>query len=208
VLKKISISALALAAVGFAGAASAQNSQVLTLNVTVAQIAELLIEPGYATADWTMTRFLDQLQGTDDGWTAADGFAVVRLNTNFPVASVDFTYPKVDNIGTFGPGFWFGRAEGSGAVAGEVLGVWPQAAVIPGADLANGWGGPDNIGNNSSSDTAPLVRTNAGGGSFGNGTHLIAIGTSSRPANVPASGPNLFANAGTYSIEVTATINP
>lgn len=205
-IRKLSVSAVALAALGFAAPAMA-NPVTVDIDVVVQQVAELNVLEGSAsmTIDDSSESFMGQPSSGGDSFDAAD-LAVIQLNTNFDATSVDISYDKVDDIFTFGSGFWFGEA--IGADTGNTLGVWPQAGVLdsPTGSVIGGGGGM--IGNDSSSATAPLVRTNTGGGAFGNGMHYIGLGVSTNWNRVPASGPETFAAADTYSIELTATIMP
>lgn len=205
-IRKLSVSAAALAALGFAVPAMA-NPVTVDIDVVVQQVAELNVLAGAAsmTIDDSSDTFMGQPSSGGSSFDAAD-LAVIQLNTNFDVTSIDITYDKVDDIAGFGTGVWFGEAIGGGT--NNTLGVWPQAGVLdsPTGSVIGGGGGM--IGNDSSSSTAPIVRTNTGGAPFGNGMHYIGLGVSTNWDRVPAAGPEVFAAPDTYSIELTATIVP
>jgi len=208
-LKKITVGVSALAMTAFAGSAMASPVTV-DIDVVVQNIAELNVLTGAAsmTIDDSSDTFMGQPSSTGSSFDAAD-LAVIQLNTNFDVSSINISYPKTNGIGgdhTLGLSGWFGQAIGS--VSGNTLAVWPQACVLPGATGGCVGGGGGMIGNDSSSPVSSIVRTNTGGGAFGNGTHFIGLGVSTNWDRVPAAGPEVFAAPDTYSIQLTATIFP
>lgn len=215
-LKKMTVGVSALAMMGFAGSAMAQANLIgspatVDIDIIVEEVAELVVINSNATMiiDDTSDSFMGTTS-TGSSFDAAD-LAVLQLNTNFDVSSIDITYDKVNNIRDFGAATWFGEAVlagGSSANANEVLGVWPQAGILSGATGSIIGGGGGMAGNDASSDTIGVVRTNTGGGAFGNGSHYIGLGVSTNWDRVPASASNTFAAAGTYNIALTATIVP
>lgn len=206
--KTLSTASALCAAVMLPGLAAANVSYnpdpaVVTINVVVQPVAVLSVVDGTAsmTIDDPSDTYMGQPSSGGSSFDAADS-AVLRLETNVDVDSINFTYPKVNTIQNFDSDTWFGRAIGQNT--SRVLGVWPQAGVLdsPTGSVIGGGGGM--VTNDDSSETAPLVRPNAGGGAFGVGVHYIAAGVSTNWDRVP-DGEG-FAVPDTYAITLTATI--
>jgi hypothetical protein len=200
-IRKISTSLAALAAMGIAGAASAATLTVLKGEGTK------IIDAPPANGGVFMLPESAEMNATNLNEPGAD-IPVVQLQTNFPIGAVEMDFPRRNGFNrgcsTTNPGAtYFGEAVlagGSNTVPEEVLGVWPQIARVanPAGDL---------VGRqlHQCGDTA---LTYSNGAPYGNGIHEFALGVSARWDNTLQSSSYLFAPPGVYEIELSLTIVP
>lgn len=235
-IRKLSVSAAALAAFGFAVPAMAQTNLIgdgatVNIDITVQEIAilEVLDAAGEMTidndADNTMGNTTSELGGAITGGPASnrlDDYAQVRLMTNFQLDSIEIDAPWTNDIRDFtadptgnttfnGSGFdYFAAATGPG---GNTLGVFPQVynsdgfvAGAPYGPLSGTAGATASIqGTRDASGPNPYVIGSAN--LPANGLKDFAIGVSTNWSRTLLGEP-LFAEPGTYTVILTATMIP
>ncbi len=217
-ITKLSVSAAALAALGLAAPAMAENlygqGSTVDIEVEVEQIAVLEVESASARM------FLDDEsdpfmgRGSTGGSFDAEDLAVLKLSTNFDIDALEVDFPKVrggttadGRIRNFDGSTQFGRAIGRNN--GEILGVWPQAGTLsaPNGSIIGGGGGI--FGNPADGNPIQVTgphRDNDTNG-FGNGVHYFGLGVSTNWTRTTNDGP-MFAEPDVYDITLTATIVP
>lgn len=221
-IRKLSVSAVALASLGFALPVMA--SETVNIDVTVQEIAELTVAnpTGTMVIDSTTDSFMGNPSSSGSVFNnATSTLAEIRLDTNYDIDNIEVSFPTVRGGNALGRvrGFdnttYFGRATNIDAnAASQTLGVWPQAGVLdgPGGTIVGGGGSMQT----NPADGNAIYVTNAIGNDvsggvgaqipFGNGTHYIGLGVSTNWTNT-LNGEPVFAEPGTYAIELTAMIS-
>ena len=226
---KLTTAAAAIAAMGFAGTAMAQQSTILNpdpavmdIDVVVQEIAllEVIKSDGQMViddnSDNTMGNPTSALGTPTGGPVNSDPsvYAQMRLSSNFDVESITVNFPRTNNIrrredaawpantATFnGTGFdWFGVAEG--AATTNTLGVFPQAIPFDGTTVTAA-----NIFYHDFAGNGPITITGPASGDIPAGIQLYALGVSTNWTRTLVGEP-VLALADTYSIQLEATITP
>jgi hypothetical protein len=178
--------------------------------VKVQQIAELEVED--ATASMVVDNPQDSFQSqpeTGSQFNASDGnLAVLKLRTNFQVDAVEIDFETESG---FGPpdsdvtNAQFGVAKNE---EGEKLGVFPQAGVLK--DNGDIIGSSNGIFLHRGKDEPLQVtgKTRQDDSGFGPGVHRIGVGVSTSWNRDKVSSETEFAEPGTYTIGMTASIVP
>ncbi|GEM_PF-5134087 len=205
---------VAIAVVGLAAPAVAEDTVEVDVTVTVEEIAflEVIRGSGSMVIDDGSDTFMGNPSSEGTVFNKDDGnLAVVQLSTNYQIDALDITYSKIDQIKDFGSGFYFGRAIGEDT--GNILGVWPQAGVLDEDGTITGGGGGIFLHDSGAVDTPVQVtgphRTEDPDGGFGPGTHQIGIGVSTGwDRTRSAVGEPELAVPDDYVIDMDVTIVP
>lgn len=215
-IRKLSVSAAALAALGLAAPAVAQTNlygspATVDIDVVVQNIAILTVTDPSAIAivDSSGDLFMPNPSSLGSDMT---NFASVRLQTNFEVDALQVDFPRMNGIRNQSSATWFGRAECSAPSAcGDTtaIGVWPQIGQISGGSTSG-----QALWSHSGGNVALVAEgphredcqiLNICG--FPNGTHDMALGVAANWDRTLTGEPQ-FASPGTYEITLTTTIVP
>ena len=211
-ITKLSVSAAALAALGLAAPAMAENlyddDVTVDIEVEVQQIATLEVEA--ATARMVIDDDNDNFMGNPtSGGNDFSNVASVKLATNFDVDSIRFSFDDIDGSV---PGPQSNQQGNYNAAWTEAFGdagsntrAQGSLAVLPQGVLLDGPGG--NMVGNTFFGAGAIDVTNSGA-PFGNGVHYAGIGVSTNWGNTFDSQGLDFAEQDLYVAEFDATIVP
>jgi hypothetical protein len=207
-IRKLSISAITLAAVGMAAPAIAAETVDVDIEVQSIAFLETTDTSGFMVIDDSADTVMGNPSSGNSLFPGDPGadYAEIKLSTNVDVAGIDVDFPRTNGIKNFSSADYFGVATCTTPTTcgTTTLGTFPQVGVLTGA--GGGLVGPGNTmqvhdGSNTS------LEVDNDGVAFGNGEHWLAIGVSTNWDRTLVGEPT-FAQPGTYSMTLTATIIP
>jgi hypothetical protein len=178
--------------------------------VQVQEIATLEVENGTASmvVDDTNDDFQGQAGSEGSEFNASAGnLAVLKLSTNFTVDAVEIEFPTDSGFGPPDsdlPSLEFGVATNGD----EQLGVFPQAGVLNDSGDIIGGGGGMFLHGGEDEPIQVTGETRDDDSGFGPGVHRIGVGVSTSWNRDRVDSDTEFADPGTYTIGMTASIVP
>jgi len=212
---KYTVSAIALATMGVAAPAMAQETVNIDVQVQNVAFLETTDSSGSMTIDNDEDTFMgNPSSGGSLFDTATTDLAVIKLSTNYAVG-VDLDFPRIQGgnangrVRNFTNATFFGEAPCITACGDStVIGVWPHIGGLTaenGSIVGGGGGILSHDGSDSSLELFGPTRQDTGG--FENGEHFLGLGVATNWDRT-VNGEPQFASPGTYGITLTATILP